>query len=573
MVGDGLLDGARKVFVLERAVPQIPQASAKFLPAGEQRALGDAEEPGRRGRVTADCLFRRVDLERDAGQRLGDGVVDLDGEARALVEAQVRLRLGDLGQVQRPPASLYHPMENAVPDEDGDDKRRQRADQRAEPPWRPPRRTRDDLYVVCRPRNDGDSPYAREGLLREEVLEVDDADADCRYPAASGDAVVQPAARTCVQGDQVSSAGERRHVVAHLDDLAGDSDQAAMEPGLDLMLAVAAGEDFFGRDVCRRSGGRGLPGECAEFRPDEVDVEEVRAWKAKQGGAVAASREALRRGLAPVREVRADDLAVIRPDKHAAASPDREHGSVDASAGESVEGAQRLVVCGPYARRVEWIGGRGRKDGDRVDSTHQKGRDHQLATAAEVPGCASVDGDPGADQGAGVHVACVHVQRGEIRAVPVSEEHEAPSRVDVVGHDVHDLAGHGERVVEKRFVGKPVRFDSDWTQRRQIRLSDRLELAGVCFRTAVSVEVDVPPRDDDVTGGCRGSVRGRDDHERASVGHSEVAVVVLPRRHDRAADLEALAAAKGVQDCVAQPGDRCDGREQDPRCRHDGILP
>ena len=111
-------DGRIHVSFLKRVVAEVPQAVAQFGTAGAKRPPSDAE-------VTEEFavrpfleLKRRLYLHGNARERLRDGVVQFDGEARPLDRLEVGLYAGDRFAGEFSSTAFRTPPELKVPESD-----------------------------------------------------------------------------------------------------------------------------------------------------------------------------------------------------------------------------------------------------------------------------------------------------------------------------------------------------------------------------------------------------------------------------------------------------------------------
>ncbi len=126
--GEGRTDGVVHVGGVQRAVSEVPDAVPEFVTAGIERARGDVEVADRLFRVPSDQVRRRVDLHGDAGEVLGDGIVEFDGEAGAFFGFEPCAHVSDLLTHKFVPLARYKASQDDVPDEDDGDDGKQRPD-------------------------------------------------------------------------------------------------------------------------------------------------------------------------------------------------------------------------------------------------------------------------------------------------------------------------------------------------------------------------------------------------------------------------------------------------------------
>lgn len=115
--------------VVERLVPQVPHAVAQVVAAGLERPRGAVEVARHAVPVARREIAGGVDLERHAGQHLGDRVVELDGEACALLDLQSRRRGGQALVREFLSAPVREPPQERIPREDGEDEQDESANE------------------------------------------------------------------------------------------------------------------------------------------------------------------------------------------------------------------------------------------------------------------------------------------------------------------------------------------------------------------------------------------------------------------------------------------------------------
>ena len=114
---------------------------------------------------TRDVLLGRFKLHGHARQHLRKGVVQLDGQLRALERAQLGFRLGEGGRRDVAAPSFDKPAEHEIPGRDADEQENQRTYERHRPRGRPPRRALDDFEVARFSRGEKDILNARKGVV------------------------------------------------------------------------------------------------------------------------------------------------------------------------------------------------------------------------------------------------------------------------------------------------------------------------------------------------------------------------------------------------------------------------
>ena len=168
--------GLREVLFVERLVPQVPEAVSQLADGRLERAFDYAEVPRHFLRRVRYAAFRRLELHYGAVHGLRDGIVQFYREACALHRADVGFGPRDVACREFASAPLGESPQRTVPHEYGGERGEKRADDGEEPPRRPPRRTREDAYVVRRVDGDEYVLYVRIWRLGPPGLRLYDAD-------------------------------------------------------------------------------------------------------------------------------------------------------------------------------------------------------------------------------------------------------------------------------------------------------------------------------------------------------------------------------------------------------------
>ena len=143
LAGDGhdrLRDGAAEVGLIERVVPQVPEAAPKLGAARAQHPVGAVEIIGHVLALFPEGIERGRDPIGNNGQVLGEVVVELCREARAFVNLERLLDLGDLLFQKGRALADDGAAQCGIPDENRQQKGEQDADGPGEPCGGPPRR-------------------------------------------------------------------------------------------------------------------------------------------------------------------------------------------------------------------------------------------------------------------------------------------------------------------------------------------------------------------------------------------------------------------------------------------------
>ena len=262
-----LADRLVHAVAVDGVAAKVPEAVAQLVPAGLQRLRGE--------RVAS-----RVDLQGDAGEVLGERVVQLDGEARALGDAQRLARALDVRLVELAAAPVGEAVEDAVPDEDAEQEEPHRRDEVEKPLGRPPGRGAEDAQVLGRPHQDRDARDPREDVIGPPGVGLEEAASRHLDLAAGKEPVRRRRAGAEVDGDALAVRIEekptlRAGVVRQGAERAGQPDEMPEEPGVDLVFLSAAAGDFAEGDVPGPFVVRGLSGHGLPVGPDEVDLVKV----------------------------------------------------------------------------------------------------------------------------------------------------------------------------------------------------------------------------------------------------------------------------------------------------------
>ena len=182
-------DCVAEFLFVDGAAPEVPEAVAQGFAAvlHPHSRLRKVWACG--GRVFRGCHFGGIDLQGDAGQVLGERIVQLDGETSAFFKFQVAFRMGDFLAHQRPAAAFDEPVEDPVPDGDADQQQQERADDGRQAPGGPPGRARDKFEVRRMAQDDGHAGCVGKVEVAPEIVRLDDCHSGYPHPAADVDAL------------------------------------------------------------------------------------------------------------------------------------------------------------------------------------------------------------------------------------------------------------------------------------------------------------------------------------------------------------------------------------------------
>ena len=135
-------DGLADVILFECVVSKVPETVSQFVTARFERSLGNVKVVSNGGWDRRIRVVDRPELKRHSGQVLGNGVVKLNGETRALLDFELGLHVCDDFVLQ-----LAFSAPNELPQDEIDDGAEQENRQGdgqcdGKPTGRPPRWSR-----------------------------------------------------------------------------------------------------------------------------------------------------------------------------------------------------------------------------------------------------------------------------------------------------------------------------------------------------------------------------------------------------------------------------------------------
>ena len=168
-------DGRGEVGFVQRVASKVEEALPELRAAGVEHLVGRFDAASRDCGVAVQRFGACGHLAGDAGELLGERVVEFDGEPCALVCLEFRDCMGDLLAVEFAAALAYELLQYPVPDVYADQRGDKDGNHDKQPERGPPRRAGDYPKVFGRADYGDQIPYPREDVVRGPLVDFKEA--------------------------------------------------------------------------------------------------------------------------------------------------------------------------------------------------------------------------------------------------------------------------------------------------------------------------------------------------------------------------------------------------------------